>query len=246
MEVEVKGGDTTTINSCHRFLLSAQVKDGEAIPTEDDERRYFIIRSSDELCTGCREHHTAFAELIERESHAPRLLRLPHQHARLADHRQGGHRRGDDRAPARAQRGQRRRRALRGGAGARRAAQATRRSVAGVDGFLFLQNGPLYERFNAFCYVEAIGGQPAQAFRTRLGTKFKDDTSVSSVKQWVPELGKEVRGWKFHIENLREAYPTLDEAEEEREKFTQDDYAALARLFLVPLRRRRRRAERRR
>eukprot|EP00966_Prymnesium_polylepis_P225222 5209406-Prymnesium_polylepis.1 len=54
------------IDSYHRFLLTAQVKDGEAIPTEDDERRYFIARSSDELYQGAAAEHVAWAELIKR------------------------------------------------------------------------------------------------------------------------------------------------------------------------------------
>ena len=68
IRVEVKGGKQTQIASYHRFILTAQVKDGEAIPTEDDERRYFIVRCSDELRTGQRAHHAAFAELLKRES----------------------------------------------------------------------------------------------------------------------------------------------------------------------------------
>ena len=33
------------------------------MPSTDDERRYFVVRSSDELCEGHEEHHAAFHKL---------------------------------------------------------------------------------------------------------------------------------------------------------------------------------------
>jgi len=45
--------------------MTAQVKDGRFIPTEDAERRYFIARCSDELCVGHLADHVEFARVIE-------------------------------------------------------------------------------------------------------------------------------------------------------------------------------------
>ena len=66
MMVEKKFCDQQEIDSYHRFILTAQVKDGESIPTTDDERRYFIARCSDELCTGHADDHAAFAALVKK------------------------------------------------------------------------------------------------------------------------------------------------------------------------------------
>ena len=67
--VEVKfGSNGTEINSYHRFIMTAQPEYADTIPTCADERRYFIIRCSDELCNDNVEHHAFFADLIKRES----------------------------------------------------------------------------------------------------------------------------------------------------------------------------------
>ena len=68
MIVEKKHVDRQEIDSYHRFIFTAQVKDGEAIPTTDDERRYCIMRCSDELCAGHKDDHVAWAALIKRDS----------------------------------------------------------------------------------------------------------------------------------------------------------------------------------
>ena len=39
--------------------------DARAIPTTDDERRYFIARTSDELCTGRAAYHAKFLEIVD-------------------------------------------------------------------------------------------------------------------------------------------------------------------------------------
>jgi hypothetical protein len=64
MIVEKKHCDNVSIASFHRFLMTAQVKDGEHIPTTEDERRYVIIRCSDELCAGRQDDHTNFAKCV--------------------------------------------------------------------------------------------------------------------------------------------------------------------------------------
>ena len=47
-----KGLSHVTAPSWHRFVYTANPKDGANIPTEDAERRYVVIRCSDELCSG--------------------------------------------------------------------------------------------------------------------------------------------------------------------------------------------------
>jgi len=65
IQVEEKFVKQVTIESYHRWMMTAQVKDGRFIPTEDAERRYFIGRCSDELCVGHLANHTEFARVIK-------------------------------------------------------------------------------------------------------------------------------------------------------------------------------------
>ena len=105
--------------------------------------------------------------------------------------------------------------------------------VTDEDGKLFLSNDDLFERFCAWTSSEGASSLGKQHLLTRLGQKYKDDPSVEKCRPWVPAAGKEVRGWKFHLEALREAEDEPDEPEE-RETFNDDDYFDLARSFLAP------------
>eukprot|EP00966_Prymnesium_polylepis_P120230 2778222-Prymnesium_polylepis.1 len=57
--------DDQELPSFHRFLLTAQVADGMSIPTEAAERRYFIVRCLDELCSGHKEYFDHVWELVK-------------------------------------------------------------------------------------------------------------------------------------------------------------------------------------
>jgi hypothetical protein len=238
LDVEVKNGKTTKIDSYHRFILTAQVQDGEAIPTSKDERRYFIVRSSDELCEGAAAEHAAWAELIKRptarrdfydflmsrnlaspviDKDAIKAAMPPHHRELNAANR--------DQIDCFV------------------AALADGEDTVNVwgdvvdeGGKLYLSNDDLFARFTEFCRAERVeGGFTKQGFTTRLGQRFKDDPSVEKCDPtWDPAAGKMVRGWKFHLETLREADAESNELDEDRETFDDTDYYNMARGFLVP------------
>ena len=68
-----KGLSHVTAPSWHRFVYTANPKDGANIPTEDAERRYVVIRCSDELCSGAspdgvpvKDYFAKLADLVKK------------------------------------------------------------------------------------------------------------------------------------------------------------------------------------
>ena len=199
MNVEEKGVNLLkNVKSYHRFLMTVNVKDGMAIPTEDDERRYFIIRCSDELCAGTPENKAYFTKmdalvddpvfqrdfydfLMDRtvESHLGKFdieAAMTQHHRELNEH---------NRDPIEL---------WLADFIARQAADAMT---------IFVLTDPLYLDFQTFCEGASISPiLPKPSFGTQLGQKKIDGVTTDKAKAY-DNAPTGQRGWRFNLTTLR-------------------------------------------
>ena len=220
LTIEKKFVDAYEIDSYHRFILSTN--DVNPVPSTDDERRYFVVRSSDELCEGHEEHHAAFHKLARdvtrlRDFYDYLMKMQVKRQLTKADipigaHQQLVHESNRD--------------------------DVERFVISLADDEsvdrLMLTPTELYAKFVAFCASESITSVPTRhAFTTKLGQK-KLAGVTNSKPVYDAVAKKEVRKWTFDLVSIRAARPSASAADEdEDESFEPESYEDAARSFLL-------------
>ena len=224
--VEVKNGKKTEINSFHRFILTAQVKEGAKIPTYDGTRRYYIVRASDELCTGHADTHAAFIAVSERTSAqrdfyrflmqrpCPKSIGKDEIEAAMTDHHHQLN--AANRDPV------------------EQFLASLVHDEGNADGKLMLTPAHLFERYHDFCVGSGMRCTlTKKALAFQISSK-KLSFAPGSFNLWDVALKKMVRTWTIDLVKLRQMYgsgddgETMGEEEDGVQDLTWDDYLAMA------------------
>jgi hypothetical protein len=225
-----------TIDSYHRWMLTAQVKDGRYIPTEDAERRYYVGRCSDELCVGHRADHAEFARVIETpqaliDFHGFLMARdVPKRPLGKEDIPVTTHQRelnAANRDPIEQF----------VAAVAREEMELMRTngdgSVPIISGVLKATNDEVYQGYKEFCAESRIFVLEKQQFFTQLGHLKISGVSKDKNAAWSQHYQKNQRHWQFDLAAVREKYGDTLMADDDTDEPERPDPAGDARAFLM-------------